>query len=166
MIHFIQPFGYGGLHNAGKAYNEAIEPLKGWICITDHDTLKFDGFADRVKQIVDNSLENYLITCSTNRLRSDNKNLVKGMYDIMDIDEHYKCFNNQWELYGATLERTREAIPGMCMIFHRSLFDRVRFREGEPNFDNHFTTDARKAGFVTYVAKGLYLFHVYNRFYQ
>jgi len=166
MIDFIQPYGFGGLTNAGKAYNDAMQSVTDWVCITDQDTLKFKGFAERVKEIIEGTPKTYVITCVTNRLRKDNTNVLKGLYDETDINIHLKVFNEQWALYGPTLERTREVIPGMCMIFHRTVWDRVKFRENEWNFDNYFTTDVRKAGFVTYVAKGLYLFHVYNRFYQ
>lgn len=156
-MNFIQPFG----SNIGDAYNKAIEPLEGWICITDQDTLKFKGFAQHAKEITDKADISQVITCMTNRLRKDNKNVIQALYEESDIKVHIAKFNELWERYGTTIERTKEPIAGMCMIFHRSVWDKVKFKN-TLNFDNHFTTDVRKEGFTTHVAKGLYIFHLYK----
>ena len=103
-----------------------------------------------------------LITCKTNRLRTDNTNVLSDLYDESDVSIHYKKYNELWATYGTQTKRTKEAIAGMFMLFHKSLWDKVKFREYEPNFDNYFTTDCRKAGFTTHVANGLYIFHLYK----
>ena len=86
-MNFIQPYSF--TLNIGKAYNEACQPLEGWTCITDQDTLKFDGFAQRVKQITDQAKETQVITCVTNRLRRDNENVIMELYEENDINIHF-----------------------------------------------------------------------------
>lgn len=160
MINFIQPYSFDG--NIGKAYNDAIEPLDGWICITDQDTLKFYGFAQRVKQITEAADTNMLIGCMVNRLRKDNTNVLSDFYYERDISTHLLVFEGIWAKNGVKLERSKEVVAGVFMLFHKSLWEKVKFKENEINFDNHFSVDCRKAGFVTMVAKGLYIFHLYK----
>ena len=160
MIHFIQPYSYE--LNIGKAYNEAIGPLYGWICITDQDTLKFEGFAQHVKEIVDNAQEDYIITCRTNRLRKDNTNVLMNFYEDSDIWNHYYKFNELWECFGAELEPTKEPIAGVFMLFHKSAWEKVKFVENAINFDRLFTDMCKREGFKPYLAKGLYIFHLYR----
>lgn len=160
MIHFLQPYSFD--LNIGKAYNEAIEPLEGWICITDQDTLKFQGFADRVKRIIDGAKETNVITCATNRLHPSNENLVKGVYDESDIDVHKGVYEYLWKKHGANIEHTNMPIAGVFMLFHKFVWDEVKFKENSIHFDSIFTNEVRKKGFITYVAKGLYIFHLYR----
>ena len=160
MINFIQPYSFE--LNIGKAYNEACKDLEGWICITDQDTLKFEGFANRVKEIIDGADKTMVITCATNRLRKDNTNVIHALYNVSDINIHLKEFERLWGLYGAKIERTREPIAGVCMIFHKSVWEKVKFVENAINFDGLFTVMCRKEGFTTWVARGLYIFHLYR----
>lgn len=160
MINFIQPFAFD--LNIGRAYNQACKPLKGWICIMDQDTLKFEGFAQRVKEITDNADQSQVITAVTNRLRSDNENIIEGLYNEADINVHHEIFNLLWEKHGAKLERTKMPIAGMLMLFHKSVWDQVKFTENAINYDSLFTHHCKQAGFTTHVAKGLYVFHLYR----
>lgn len=159
MIHFIQPYDFN--LNIGKAYNKEIEPLEGWICLTDQDTLKFEGFAEKVDQIINVSNENMLITCMTNRLRKANKCVVPGMYDEERISKHMEKYNALWDRYGTFLDNIN-VVPGMFMLFHKSLWEKVKFREDTIKFDTLFTMDARAKGMQIKVAKGLYIFHLYR----
>ena len=163
MVNFIQPFAFD--KNVGKEYNKACEPLEGWICITDQDTLKFNGFASRVQQITQVANESQVITCMVNRLRKDNLNVIHELYEESDIRAHKKKFDELWQLHGTKLERTKMPIAGVFMLFHKSVWEKVKFKEGTMNFDNHFTHDVKQAGFTTVVAKGLYIFHLYKFFY-
>lgn len=160
MIHFIQPFSFD--LNIGKAYNEAIAPLEGWICITDQDTLKFEGFAGRVKSVVESASENDVITCRTNRLHLSNRNLVANMYHEPDINKHKETFDKLWNIYGNTLELTEMPIAGVFMLFHKSVWEKAPFNENSIRFDSEFTEAVRNLGFQTKVAKGLYIFHLYR----
>ena len=160
MIHFIQPYSFD--YNIGKAYNEAVKDLDGWICITDQDTLKFEGFAQRVKEIVDKADEKWLITCKTNRLRKDNTNVYMNYYNETDINAHFHLFNDLWATYGSELAITKEPIAGVFMLFHKSAWNEVQFVENAINFDRLFTDQLKRKGFKTYVANGLYIFHLYR----
>ena len=159
-MNFIQPYDFN--INIGKAYNEACDPLYGWICITDQDTLKFDGFAQKVKQITEIADKTQVITCMTNRLRKDNINVVQELYDESDINVHLNKYNALWDEYGTTLERTKMPIAGVFMLFHKTVWNTVKFRENDPTFDGAFSVDVRRAGFTTWTAKGLYIFHLYR----
>lgn len=160
MIDFIQPYDFS--LNIGKAYNDAVSKCDNWVCITDQDTLKFEGFARRVKTIVDQADKRQVITCTTNRLRRDNKNVIHELYDESDINVHWRYYNDAWDTHGSRLERTKEVIAGACMIFHKSVWDTVKFREQEVTFDGVWTTQIRRAGFTTWCAVGLYIFHLYR----
>lgn len=159
MINFIQPYSYE--LNIGKAYNEAIEPLEGWICITDQDTLKFDGFAQRVKQIIETIDEDTLFTCMTNRLRKNNKQVLTHLFDETDINVHLNEFERLWSLNGVKMTDT-DTIAGVLMVFHKKVWEKVKFVENAPNFDRIFSGQCRNAGFKTKLALGLYIFHLYR----
>ena len=158
-IHFIQPYDFN--LNIGKAYNEAIKPLYGWICLTDQDTLKFEGFAQHVKELIESVDKKTVLTCMTNRLRRNNPQVVKECFDECDIDKHFNFFNNLWDYYGTEIEYT-ETIAGVCMIFHKSVWDQVKFKENTNVFDRIFSHEVRQHGCRTMLAKGLYIFHLYR----
>ena len=159
MINFIQPYDFN--LNIGKAYNEAIEPLEGWICLTDQDTLKFEYFAQYVKEIISTIDENTVFTCMTNRLRRNNPQVVKECFDETDIDKHFNYFNNLWDVYGTELIPC-ETIGGVCMVFHKSAWEKVKFVENVNTFDRIFSHQVRQVGCRTMLAKGLYIFHLYR----
>ena len=160
MINYIQP--YSPELNIGGSYNEACARCEDWICITDQDTLKFEGFADRVQEIVERADKDMIITCRTNRLAKSNKNLVPGMYEEGDINKHREVYHSLWEEHGAELEPTDQPIAGVFMLFHKSVWEQVKFREYSIQFDMQFTQDCKKAGFKPMVATGLYIFHLYR----
>lgn len=160
MIHFIQPFDFN--INIGKAYNDTIAQLSNdWICITDQDTLKFEGFAQRVKSITDISKNNYLITCKTNRLRKTNKCIEPGFYEEDSINTHQSLYHSLWRTYGNELTPIG-LVPGMCMIFHKELWGKVKFQENSIVFDTQFSRSVLRAGGKLFIAKGLYIFHLYR----
>lgn len=158
-INYIQPFALD--LNIGKAYNDAIKPLEGWICITDQDTLKFEGFGNRVNEIVEKAQKNMLITCHTNRLRKANNCVIHSLYDEDSITKHQAFYHALWNRYGVTFDNIN-VVPGMFMLFHKSLWDLVKFREDTIKFDTLFTMDCRKAGAQIKIAKGLYILHLYR----
>lgn len=160
-IRFIQPFSYE--LNIGQAYNEAVAELPSdcWVCITDQDTLKFDSFAHKVQQIAAKAPKNALIGCYTNRLRKTNQAVFTPLYDNADIDDHYDHYNRRWDAYGTQLERC-QLVAGVFMLFHKSLWESVKFREDTYKFDAYFSNDVQKAGGQLLLAKGLYIFHLYR----
>ena len=159
MIHFLQPYDFN--LNIGKAYNDAIEPLDGWICITDQDTLKFDRFAQRVRAIIETIDENTAFTCMTNRLRRNNPCVLAHLFDESDINVHLGVFESLWARYGTQLEDT-EVMAGVCMVFHKSAWEKVKFAPNTNVFDRVFSHYLRQKGVRVCVAKGLYMFHLYR----
>ena len=161
MIHFLQPYDYN--LNIGKAYNYSISllPPDSWICITDQDTLKFEGFAQRVLEIVRKSEKNYLITCKTNRLRKSNKTVVSNYFENDSVRDHLELNEQLWKENGTNLEPYNLA-AGVCMIFHKSMWEKVKFEENTVVFDRLFSRDFINNGGKIFIAKGLYLFHLYR----
>ena len=159
MINFIQPYDYN--LNIGKAYNEAIKPLEGWICLTDQDTLKFEGFAQRVKTIIETVDEMTILTCMTNRLRRNNKQVLSEYFNESDINVHQDVFERLWTTYGTTLTDA-DVIAGVCMIFHKSAWDKIKFTHNTVTFDRIFSHQAMQQGYKLRLAKGLYIFHLYR----
>lgn len=115
-----------------------------------------------MSEIVNSANEDDVITCITNRLSKSNENLAKGMYYVSDINIHYELFNDLWEENGSKLEHTKMPIAGVFMLFHKSVWNKVKFVENSIQFDYIFTEDVRKEGFKTKVATGLYIFHLYR----
>ena len=162
MIHFIQPFSYD--LNIGKAYNDAIDllPDNDWICITDHDTLKFSGFANHIKEIILSVSKDVIFTSRVNRLAKSNPAVIEALYDCEDIDEHKDMASFLWE-QNKTLLTDTNIIAGCCMVFHKSLWRDVGgFLEKSITFDKHFSKVAKQKGKKLKIAQGLYVFHLYR----
>ena len=158
MINFIQPYSFE--LNIGDAYNEAIEPLEGWICLTDQDTLKFDGFAHHIKDVIETIDERTIFTCMTNRLRKDNRQVIIELFDETNIEVHFNKFASLWALNGTKLTDA-DVIAGVCMVFHKSIWERIKFVNAA-NFDRVFTAECKNRGYKIKLATGIYIFHLYR----
>ena len=79
--------------------DEAIDllPDDDWICITDQDTLKFNGFALHVKEIILSVSKDVIFTSRVNRLAKSNPAVIDALYDCEDIDEHKDMASFLWE---------------------------------------------------------------------
>lgn len=161
IIHFIQPFARD--KNIGREYNERISELPDdcYICLRDQDTLPLrSDWGEQIYQAIEDNVEYDIIGCVTNRLRAPYQ-LVDGKFNSdPDISNHIKIANEQWERYGTEVMQV-PVVAGMCMIFHKSVWDEIRFKENSIFFDKEFCNAARKK-YKIGVAKGIYLFHLYR----
>lgn len=159
-VNYLQVYDYN--LNISKRLNECIEPLEGWICLTDQDTLKFASFPNNLKEILKDADKNNLIGATTNRLRPSNPQVVQHLFNETDINKHHEYSIEAWNKYNTTLEQTN-LIAGSCMIFHKDLFNKVGgFQEDKIFFDKYFSYDVYNSGGLCLIAKGLYIFHLYR----
>jgi hypothetical protein len=97
----------------------------------------------------------------TNRLRAPYQ-LYKGQFsNDPNIENHIQIANELWELNG-TKVADGHGVAGMCMIFHKSVWNQIKLTENSIFFDKDFCAMARKKGMRVGVAKGVYLFHLYR----
>lgn len=159
-VHFLAPYAFDLL--IGGAYNRAIEmlPPGAWICINDHDTLKPPGFAERVKFVIEYEIEDpasWLVGCKTNRMSRANPNVVQAMHEEDSLSAHLVCAAQLWEKHKTALEPNHE-VAGYCMIFHRSLWERVGgFPPRSIRFDSWLSERSS-----CWTASGIYLIHLYR----
>lgn len=154
--------------NIGKAYNEFCEtvPDDAWIVIRDIDSLFLrSDCGKQIEDIIKKHGDDYkLIGCMTNRLR-DSKQLFRGQFsNDGDISHHVEIANTLSDHFYDHVEPIGY-IAGLCMIFHKSTWEAVKFRENCLLFDKAFSMDIKaKFGARTQIgiAKGLYLFHLYR----
>ena len=162
QIRFIQPFSQS--KNIGQEYNQCISELPDdcYFCLRDQDTLPLrSDFGNQIYKVIESNPGYQIIGCMTNRLRAPYQ-LVNGKFsDHPDIDYHIDIANQQWYNNG-TLVTEVPQVAGMCMIFHKSVWDKIRFEENSIFFDKSFCDKARRLGMKIGVAKGVYMFHMYR----
>ena len=150
--------------NISKRLNECISLLPNeWICLTDNDVLKFPNFANNIKLLLESEhiTTDDLIGTMTNRLRPSNPQVVKELFDESDMDVHFNFALNLWNEYQTETMKTN-LIAGSCMIFHKSLWEKVGgFDEDKIFFDKYFSYKVNEVGRCL-IAKGIYTFHLYR----
>lgn len=154
--------------NIGKAYNEFCEscPDDAWICLQDGDMMYLTP--DWGKQIEDVILKHgnkyQLYGCVTNRL-GRNIQIADGVdYDNHDIKYHtQKAFEIKDMFYGQVEDITKKRyIAGLFMIFHKSTWQKHKFEENTPYFDDYFSKKITQANGKLGLIKGLYVYHQYR----
>ncbi len=161
-IRFITP--YSQTIDIGGEYNKAVSELPEdcYICLRDGDTLFLNPhWGSHIKQIIEANPEIGLIGCMTNRLRHTNQLYGGKLSDNFDIQNHFSIATELEAQFGTQVERT-QLIAGLCLIFHKSLWNKVKFRERDLCFDTEFCRDVARKGIKIGIAKGLYLFHSYR----
>jgi len=159
-IHYITPFAQD--LNIGKEYNERISELSdGYIVLRDYDTLLFPKSCNHIADIIKANPDFELITCLTNRI-GVHLHCVQDMFNEDSILAHQNKASELWDRFRTEIMETGIA-PGLCMIFHKSLWERIGgFKENSITFDREFSTDAKRSGARIGLAKGLYVFHLYR----
>lgn len=147
--------------NIGKAYNDFMEtvPAGAWVCLRDGDTMfTTSDWPKHIEDIIAENGDKYdLIGCKTNRLRGEHQ-LIDGMFEEDSITAH---INKAKEIRSNEVEPSK-AIAGLCLIFKKDLWNKVKFRQNSITFDTHFCQDAKKVGARIGIATGLYIFHLYR----
>jgi len=162
QIRFIQPFSQS--KNIGHEYNQCISELPNdcYICLRDQDTLPLrSDFGNQIYEVIKANPDYPIIGCMTNRLRAPYQ-LSKGKFsNDPNISNHIEIANQEWDEH-KTLVTEVPGVAGMCMIFHKSVWERIKFDENTIFFDKRFCEQARKLGMKIGVARGVYLFHLYR----
>lgn len=160
-IHHIRPFSTSG--NIGKEYNDRINDLPDdcYIALTDGDCMYMvSDWGSHVESIIKNNQNYDIITCMTNRIGISN-HCVPGMFDQDSVLSHVQKAKSLQEFWGDIVIKTHVA-PGLCMIFHKSLWSKYKFKENSIIFDLEFSKDVIKGGGSIGLAKGLYMMHLYR----
>ena len=157
-IHYISPFSTS--NNIGGEYNNRISelPKNCYVVLRDCDTMFLNSdIGHRIEAIILANPEYQLITCMTNRIGLPYL-CVDNMFDEPDIQKHLDLAQtiNGTNVYPCLVA------PGMLMIFHKSVWEKVKFIENSIYFDRQFSQDVLDKGMSIGVATGLYLFHLYR----
>lgn len=160
-IHFITPFAKD--KNIGREYNERIAELPEdcYICLRDGDSMFLTpDWGTQIEEIIKANPQFAVIGCVTNRLRGGAQ-VIEGMFDESDISVHMQTATElqeakRTEVVGAM------GVAGLCMIFHKSVWNKVKFQERTIKFDSMFCSNVAGLGMRIGIATGLYLFHLYR----
>lgn len=164
QIRYISPFSTE--KNIGGCYNEAVSelPSDSWVVITDADTCFLTPeYGNQIAEVCDNT-PFQLIGCMTNRLGRPIQRHNGIMSNDWDIRNHYKiACQLRDDHYGKVQDVTEtKYIAGMFMLFHKSTWERIRFKENTPYFDDIFSLAVVKSGGRLGLMRGLYMFHCYR----
>ncbi len=157
-IHYITPFSTD--KNIGKEYNERISELPDdcYIVLRDGDTMFLrSDWGEQIAKIIEQNPEYSLITGVTNRIGLSDL-LVKDMFDEDSIQKHIDKAN---ELFSYDVKPCSVA-PGMLMIFHKSVWQKIKFVENTLSFDGYFSQEVRRNNIKIGKAIGLYILHLYR----
>lgn len=158
-IEFIQPYAFDGY--IGREYNRVLEllPDDSWVCITDHDTLKPPGFADRVAHVLrDHGRPDRLFGAMTNRVGWKNRAVIQPMYAERDISEHLITAKRIWNENKTDLIHI-DIVCGYTMVFHKSLWKSMGgFLDRTIVFDKQISAHASEC----WLMAGVYIVHLYR----
>lgn len=158
-IHFISPFSQ--TVNIGGEYNARINELPDdcYICLRDQDTLPLlPDFGVQIHDLITNNPNFDSFTCMTNRVGIA-EHCVPGMFDEADITKHIAKAE---ELRAITTVESTLICTGYCMIFHKSVWQKYKFRENLIAFDIEWSRRLMFYGLKIGLAKGIYLLHLYR----
>jgi hypothetical protein len=164
QIRYLSPFSIS--KEIGKEYNKVIfeTPNDCWIVLRDWDTLPCtpdSKYGQQISDIIKANPDYSLIGCITNRLKHKHQ-LYNGVFcDNSDIGEHLRRGKELFENHYSEVAPVKE-VAGLCMIFHKSVWEKVKFRENSIFFDRFFCTDLRRKRLKIGIARGLYMFHLYR----
>lgn len=159
-IHYITPFSIS--KNIGKEYNDRIAELPEdcWVVLRDGDTVfMLPDWGVQIKEIIESNPGYHIIGCMTNRLAVPQQ-LVPEMFNESDIGKHIEMAI-QLQQYRTEVVKSNMA-AGLCLVFHKSIWQKCKFKENTVIFDRLFCMQAKRLGYNIGIAKGLYLFHLYR----
>lgn len=161
-IYYSTPFCQGDI---GKGINDFISllPEDSWVVLRDADTMFLTAEQQNQIQWLAENTEYDLIGCRTNRLRSSHQALEEA-FDVDSIRWHQlKAEELEDAFWGlVTPLPESEVVAGMFMLFKKSLWNEIKFKERSITFDKQFSNDVRSAGYKLGIAQGIYLFHMYR----
>ena len=156
-------FPYDSSKNLGKAYNEAMRKLDGWVLIKDYDVLIL--LPETVRQIEHYTTlfpETGLFTCYTNRI-ANSEQLLNGVDSNDSIRRHMNLARQQQsQLY--TVTELTKPVSGMLMVIHTDTWKRIKFSEDLLclGVDNDYYKRLKQAGKSVLRMNGIYVWHTYR----
>lgn len=159
---------YSTEKNIGKALNEFCElvPENAWICLQDGDIMYLTpDWGRQIAEVIERHGNDFdLFGCVTNRLGRTIQRAPEVDYNNHDIKYHYEIAvklrdANYCEVKDITSTRY---IAGMFMLFRKSLWNRIKFQENTPFFDDHFSHSVIQQGGRLGLMTGLYIYHLYR----
>lgn len=165
-IHYSNP--YSSNKNIGKALNDfcALIPDGDWICLQDGDIMYLTpDWGKQIDEVVKTHGSTYsLFGCYTNRLGRTIQRHDGLFSDNFNIKHHYDiAVKREQAHWREVVDVTRtKRIAGMFMLFPKSLWNKIKFEENCPNFDDKFSQAVIEIGGKLGLLKGLYVFHCYR----
>ena len=159
---------YNSDKNIGKALNEFCElvPDGDWICLQDGDIAYLTpDWGKQIEEVVRLHGSKYsLFGCLTNRLGRPIQRYKKEFSEDHDIRNHAAIARELSASHFAEVEdiTDKRYIAGLFMLFPKSLYSRIKFKENCNYFDDEFSRDVVRAGGKLGLLKGLYVYHLYR----
>ena len=176
MIYEFTPSGTGPkLKDYGTALNKHCELVPNdddWIIIRDQDTMYFPGpYRQIIKEAIEKHPDTGIFGAYTNRIGLSWQRLTPEPSEDSEIMNHYAIAAKRYSKYGSRCTEVNRPIAGFFMMFKKSTWKNIKFKEGDFSihhdalFDWEFSQRVLGSGLSTRLIEGLYLFHFY-RFHQ
>lgn len=165
-INYITP--YSTEKNFGKAINDQINcmPDDCWVALMDGDIMFLTPHWGRqIADVVKLHGNKYsLFGCLTNRLGRPIQRYKGEFSTDFNIKNHYDIAKDLETNHWAEVEdiTSKRRIAGMFMLFPKSLWNEIKFKENSPNFDDIFSSEVISKNKKLGLMKGLYVFHSYR----
>lgn len=159
---------YSTEKNIGKALNDfcALVPENDWICLQDGDMFYLTpDWGNQISEVIKRHGDKYsLFGCMTNRLARQTQRLKSKVDDNHNTIDHYHIAQELKEKHWGEVKslHRNEYIAGLFMLFPKSLWNEVKFRENDIAFDDSFCNDIKRKGHRLAVMTGLYVYHFYR----
>lgn len=152
--------------NFGKAINEHISQIGSnddYLCLMDGDMMYLTpDWGVQIEEAIKRHGDNFdVIGCMTNRLARDSQR-INDIDDNHDILYHYEIAKEERDKHWAEVVEVKKPIAGMFMLFKKSLWDKVKFKENDIAFDDSFCKVVKNMGGKFGVIRGLYVYHFYR----
>lgn len=159
---------YSTEKNIGKALNEfcALIPDDDWICLQDGDIMYLTpDWGRQIDEVVKTHGNKFkLFGCVTNRLGRPSQRYQGEFSDNHDVKHHYEIAKQLESEHWSEVEDITKSkrVAGMFMLFPKSLWNKIKFKENRIDFDDCFCVDVLRAGGKLGLMKGLYVYHAYR----
>lgn len=151
--------------NYGRSLNQRIasEP-DGWICLRDSDCCFLTPDYGRQIAEVCGTTDYDILGCITNRLGRPIQRHTPEMSQDWDMQNHYRIAKErERDNWGQVEDITpKKFVAGMLMLFRKSTWEKVKFKENCITWDDQFSMDVTTQGGKLGLMTGLYMFHLYR----
>jgi len=155
--------------NYGKAYNNycrLVPNSDDWIFVTDGDMMFLTpDYEIQLKELIQKYPDTGMFTCLNNRAGTPPQIFGGKCSEDGDIRKHRKIAIQCQATARLQVENTIRSMSGYFMMFKKSTWEKVHFREVDKmilGVDTNFCHDLLANGFNIKIAKGVYVFHYYR----